>query len=70
MAAARPFGRMDPLVKEEPILALELSEPTVFGMSPRKGSISSAGVCEGAETEVSRRDLEGAGSSGGALGLD
>lgn len=61
---------MDPLVKEEPMLALEVSEPTVLGMSPRKGSVSSAGVRDGAEVEVSRRDLEVAGSSGGALGVD
>lgn len=42
---------------EEALLVLELSEPTVLGMSARRMSMSSAGVCAGAGMEGSRLDV-------------
>lgn len=42
---------------EEALLVLELSEPTVLGMSARSASISSAGVCAGSDMEGSRLDV-------------
>ena len=69
MGAAIPLGRNEPFVIEEAMLVLEVSEPTVLGMSLGMLSISSAGVRDGSDTEVSRRDLELAGSSCRALGV-
>lgn len=51
------------------MLVFEVSEPTVLGISLGMLSISSAGVRDGSDTEVSRRDLEVAGSSCRALGV-
>lgn len=51
------------LVADDAMLVCELSEPTVLGMSARRGSASSAGVRAGSDTDVSRRDLATAGSS-------
>lgn len=52
------------LVAGDAMLACELSEPTVFGSSARKESISSAGARAGSDIEGSRRDLAAVGSSG------
>lgn len=42
---------------EEALLVLELSEPTVFGISARRMSLSSAGVWARSDMEGSRLDV-------------
>lgn len=42
---------------EEALLVLELSEPTVLGISTRRMSLSSAGVWAGSDIEGSRLDV-------------